>query len=409
MAIQSTQVEAETLPNHLTEAGITTDPRESMRNLPSAFQGMLTLLTGKPLQGQKPWSVTPLHHLTIALLSIAVGVVCSTIAVINGYAWLLFLLPGWMLTLHGIRDLRMKIFHQCAHDNMFGHKGVDAFIGETISTFLLIQDFQSYRYEHVIEHHSVHHMTLKDPTVKTLLITFGFRPGMTREQLQRKLLKGIFSPVFHLRFFIARIISHLLPASSTRKTISIGIWVAIVVLATITHSWIPFLIAWFLPLTLFFQVTNTLRLCVKHVFPQPGERRQGKAYFASLTYGVFLGERTPEPDLPPLQRSRAWLHWWTRMLFIHFPMRYLVLTADTVCHDYHHRHPRSKNWANYIFARQEDIEAGHPGWPPYREAWGYRDAVNLVFDSLRIADPGEFDVSKIEATTTHELFSAFDD
>lgn len=409
MSIQSAQVEAETLRNDLTEVSIATDPRESMRVLPSALQGMLTLLTGKPLQGQKPWSVTPLNHLITAILSILVGIVCSTVALTYGYLWLLLLIPGWMITLHGIRDLRMKIFHQCSHDNMFGHKGIDGFIGEIISTFLLIQDFQDYRYEHVIEHHSVHHMTLRDPTVKAMLITFGFRPGMTREQLRTQLLKGIFSPVFHLRFFVSRIFSLLLPESPRRRVISIGIWITLVALVVITHSWIPFLVAWFLPLTLFFQVTNTLRLCVKHVFPQPGEKRQGKAYFSGLTYGVFVGERTPESGLPPFQHFRAWFGWWARLIFIHFPVRYLVLTADTVCHDYHHRHPKSKNWANYIFARQEDVEAGHPGWPPYQEVWSYAGAINLVFDSLRFADPNDFDVSKIEATKAHELFSAFDD
>jgi hypothetical protein len=385
------------------------NPRESMRSLPASMQRVLTIFSGKAFEGQTPWFVTPLYLLLHAAFSTIIGVVCSTIAITASHFWLLLLLPGWMLTLHGLRDLRIRMFHQCSHDNLFGHKSLDTWIGEALSTVLLVQAFPEYRYEHISEHHSIHHMTLADPTVKALLLTFGFRPDMTRRQLWSLLLRKLFSPLFHLNFFLSRITAHFLPAPLGRKFISLGFWVVVLIAVALTHSWLAFLVAWLIPFTLFFQVSNTLRLCVKHVFPQPGAKRQGKAYFASLTYGVFLGEALPNASLPFARRTLAWLRWIARMLFVHFPLRYLVLTGDTVCHDYHHRHPKSKNWANYIFARQTDIETGHVGWPAYQEIWGFGNALNLVFDSLRNADPLEFDVSNLRATHKHELFSAFDD
>src|SRR5206468_7765637 len=89
--------------------------------------------------------------------------------------------------------------------------------------------------------------------------------------------------------------------------------------------------------------------------------------------------------------AAAYARWLFRLLFIHFPARYLILTGDAVCHDYHHRHPRDRDWPNYIFARQADQDAGHPGWPPYEEVWGLVPAINRVLDSIRDADPGIYD------------------
>jgi hypothetical protein len=132
--------------------------------------------------------------------------------------------------------------------------------------------------------------------------------------------------------------------------------------------------------------------------------RKGKDYFASLTNAIFLGDRAPAAG-----GVVGWLRWGARMLFVHFPARYLVLTGDTVVHDFHHRHPSTRQWANYLFARQQDVDDGTPGWPPYHEAWGLVAAINLTFDSLSAADPAEFDVTKIRSVSKRELFAAFDD
>jgi len=97
------------------------------------------------------------------------------------------------------------------------------------------------------------------------------------------------------------------------------------------------------------------------------------------------------------------------MLFVHAPTRYLVLTGDTVVHDYHHRYPSSREWADYLFARKRDIEAGHKGWPEYHEVWGLVPAINYVFDSLAVADPAEYDIARLPHVSKRELFAAFDD
>jgi len=384
------------------------DVRESMRRLPSVLQLPLTYLTGKPYTGQRGPKPTPTFHLATALGSLGVGLACSAAAWFG--ANLLLLLAGWAITLHGMRNLRMMVFHQCAHRNMWGKARADRLVGRIIAAALIVQSFQRYSREHISDHHAARHMTLHDPTVQAMLVTLQLRPGMTRQQMWRRILGRLVSPVFHARFAGARMRSYVHGATPAERRSALLGYLLLAALLTLLHGWMFFLVAWALPLVVFFQISNVLRLCVEHTFPQAGlEVRRGRDYMAGLSNAVFLGEPLPAHGLSGVRGGYAWLRWMLRMALIHFPSRYLVLTGDTVCHDYHHRYPMSREWADYLFARQRDIEAGHPGWSPYREVWGLIPAINLVLDSLARADGDEFNPERLAQTSDRELFAAFDD
>ncbi|MEV7970159.1 fatty acid desaturase [Sphaerisporangium sp. NPDC088356] len=383
------------------------DVRESMHErLPRALALPLTMLTGRPHAGQRPIRVTPGAHLSGALTSLTAGLLISGAALGLGGWWGALLVPGWAMTLHGARNLRMMIYHQCAHRNMWGDRRADALLGRVIAALLMVQDFDRYSAEHVSDHHALHHMTLRDPTVQAFLVSLELRPGMSRSQMWRRLLGKIFSPVFHARFLAARLRSYFHAASPALRAGTLAWLAAVVAVVAWLDAWVFLVVAWILPMTLFYQVSNTLRLCVKHTFPSPEQTvRRGREYFASLTNAIFIGEPVP----PPGEALWAWTRWWARMTLVHFPARYLVLTGDTVCHDFHHRFPMSKDWAGYIFAREADHAAGTPGWPPYRQVWGLVPAIDVVFDSLRAADPAEFHPDRLAEVSHRELFAAFDD
>lgn len=371
----------------------------------------LTWLTGKAHTGQRGIRVGPTFHLCAASGSMAVGVAVSAAALTAGPVWaVVLLLVGWAVTLHGMRNLRMMVFHQCAHGNMWRRPRLDRAVGHLVAALLLVQGFDDYRKEHVADHHAVHHMTVKDPTVQAFLLTLRLRPGMNRRQMWSRVLRLLVSPVYHGRFLVARLRSFWAGLSARGRVLVTAAYLALAAVLVLTDTWALFLVAWVVPLSVPFQVSNTLRLCVKHTFPRPdaGEAR-GRAYFASLTNAIFLGSPPPAGGRGGLSDAVAWLGWWARMLLVHFPGRYLVLTGDTVCHDFHHRHPMSKQWSDYIFARQKDLDQGHPGWPEYTAAWGLVPAINRVFDSLSIADPQVYDTAAIGAVSDRNLFTAFDD
>ncbi|MGW1074440.1 stearoyl-CoA 9-desaturase [Streptomyces sp. NPDC002537] len=382
-----------------------------MRVLPRFAQYPLTIFTGKALTEQKPLSWwTPGFHLVSAVLSMILGTAISCTGLRLSGGWLLLLLPGWAVTLHGMRNLRMMVYHQCSHRNMYRRRGLDAAIGRATSSLLIIQNFARYSREHVSDHHAAHHMTLRDPTVQAFLVSLDLHPGMTRRQMWRRVLGKLFSPRFHLQFAVSRARSFWHGSAPSEKTASVTLYTVAVAATVATGTWQALLIVWFVPLIPLFQLSNTLRLCVKHTFPAPDlEVRRGKEYFGSLTNAIFIGEPAPPSALPYGRRTAAWFAWTARMLLVHAPARYLVLTGDTVVHDFHHRYPATPQWANYLFGRQEDADAGSPGWPAYTQVWGLIPAINLVFDSLSVADPEEFDIARLHEVSKRELFAAFDD
>jgi len=382
------------------------EPRESMRSLPGWLQYPLTVFTGKPLAGQRPlvrWS--PTFHLLTAVSSMAAGAGISALGWWLGSAWALLLLPGWAVTLHGMRNLRMMIYHQCSHRNLYRRRSLDAAIGRAISSLLVIQNFERYGREHVSDHHAAHHMTLRDPTVQAFLVTLQVHPGMSRREMWRTLLLKLASPRFHLAFCVARVRSFWKRSARSEKLGFAVLYGTAFTLAAATGHLLAFAVIWFVPLIPFFQISNTLRLCVKHTFPVAGvEERRGRDYFSSLTNAIFIGDPAPDD-----RRIASWAIWSLRAAFVHAPARYLVLTGDTVVHDFHHRHPASREWADYLFARERDLAAGHPGWPPYSEVWGLVPAISKVFDSIAAADPDEYDAGRVAEVSGRELFAAFDD
>ncbi|MEU0175330.1 fatty acid desaturase [Streptomyces massasporeus] len=386
------------------------DVRGSMSRLPEPMQLPLTWLTGKPYTGQRGPSPTPGFHLAAGLVSLTIGLAVSTTALAAGGGWTLLLVVGWAVLLHALRNLRMMVYHQCAHRNMWARKRLDRTLGRVIAGLLLVQDFDGYAREHVGDHHALRHMTPADPTVQAILVSLELRPGMTRSQMWRRVLGRIVSPVFHARFTTSRVRSYLAAAPWPDRLLAAGAHGLALVAAGMTGTLVWLLLAWLVPFTVLYQTSNVLRLCVRHTFPGPEVRvKRGREYFGGLTNAVFLGEPAPRAGQSPGRAVAAWTRWGVRMLTVHLPSRYLVLTGDTVCHDYHHRYPMSRQWADYLFARQRDLEAGHPGWPPYQEVWGLVPAIDAVFDSLRTADPGVYDRARLPKLSERALFSAFED
>jgi len=381
------------------------DPRESMRRLPALLQRPLTFLTGKAYAGQPATRLTPTWHVLAGFTAMVAGVGVSAASVVAAGWWLMLLPLGWAMTLHGMRNLRMLIYHQCAHRNMWGSRPADRAVGSLIAGLLVVQNLDRYAEEHVREHHAVRHMTVHDPTVQAFLVGLRLRPGMTRRQMWRRLVLTLLSPLFHVRFLIARGHSCLHRADRTFAVATVAGYASAAVVVTLWSAWPVALLAWVVPLTVPYQISNTLRLCVKHTFPpRHATRRTGREYFAGLTAAVFLGEPAPRTDA-----VRPWLRWAARMVLVHLPARYLVVTGDTCVHDYHHRFPMSRSWPNYLFARAADDADGHPGWPPYEEVWGLAPAISRVFDSLSAADPVEYDVAQLAGVGRRSTFAAFDD
>jgi hypothetical protein len=82
----------------------------------------------------------------------------------------------------GARKILICIIHRCVHYQFFGDKR-DRILGEILSTLILVQGFDGYRYDHVKCHHHVDKFaTFKgDPDAKFMLL-LGFHPGLKDDE-----------------------------------------------------------------------------------------------------------------------------------------------------------------------------------------------------------------------------------
>lgn len=377
------------------------DPRVTMAALPRWTQGFLTTFTGRPLDGQVPrrrW--TPGFHVRAGVASLVGGLVAGLWLAAQGWWWLVPL--AWLPLLHGMRNLRMMVLHQSSHANLFRRRALDDLLGRLVTGTLVVQNHATYTAEHVEDHHAVRHMTLEDPTVQAVLVGLRLSPTMTVAEMWRCLGQRLVSPVFHARFAWGRVRSFAAGAHPVEIVTAVVVHGGLLGWGLVTgHPW-AVVWAWYVPLTVLYQVSNTLRLCVKHTFPAPGHASRGKAHFGSLTNAIFIGEAIPEG-------GPARVRWALRTLLVHAPSRYLVLTGDTVVHDFHHRNPRSRDWADYVYARHADAAREGTGWPPYEGVWGLRAGIDRVFASLAAADSAEYDAALVAGVSDRSVFSAFDD
>jgi hypothetical protein len=78
----------------------------------------------------------------------------------------------------------------------------------------------------------------------------------------------------------------------------------------VSNSWITFLVVWVFPLTILYQISSTLRLCVEHHFPKNEQPFRDKKDYGRLTVGVFLGEPVPQVSGISPESFLKWGIWW---------------------------------------------------------------------------------------------------
>jgi hypothetical protein len=364
-----------------------TDYRESMAKLPGFMQGLLTWITGKPLKGDLLPTKTPTYHLAMVLATLIGGILLSIFAMLFQGLWLLLLLPGWIFTVSGARQLQVVIVHHCAHGNFTRNRSLDRRLGQIISAILLFREFDGYQQDH-IKHHA-DPSAVEDETVKFLRLLLGIQEGMSVQKQWRRLWFSLVSPIFHFQFLVARLVSSLGSTSITHRVLTWSFLIIVLTVVTLSGSWRMFLIVWVFPLTVLYQISTTLRLCSEHL-RLPALRsniRRDKQSYSQATVGIFLGDPVPDYTMPFWGQLQHWCGWWLRLMLIHIPTRVFVLVGDCPHHDYHHRHPNG-NWANATVARQQNIDAGCPGWnEPYREVVGFWASVELAFQSISQQEP----------------------
>jgi len=363
------------------------DPRELMKkDLPNWIQPFLTQLTAKPFVGEQQRKRTAINDVVATFVALGIGIATSVLA-LSQSGFNLGIIPiGWGLTVYGTRKLRLTIMHACSHHAVFpDNRKFNYWLGEFISILTLTPNFKTYQRGHNKIHHSTKLLNPGDETYQYLIDTVGFRLGMNVGHAWRHLWKILVSPTFHIHQFASRLAVTFLSDYLSHNLLSIVFWSSILGFVTLKNLWFVFLVAWIIPISIFFEASSLLRQCVEHRFPVSTAFKHSSEVLSQMTTAIFCGEQIPKLDSSAswVKKFLAWTRWWLRMFFYHLPSRVLILTGDSPCHDFHHRNPGSNEWFNCIFERQKEIEAG----VKYYHCWGLLEAINEFFKSLSLQLP----------------------
>lgn len=345
-------------------------------------QYFLSILTGKALPNQQPLiksNAATQFFSSIAYLTF--GVIGSFVIINYFPIYLTFLLSvTWLFTVAGARKFQTEIHHQISHCRFSGNDKVDRFVSDLFTTVLLVQDYMSYKKEHQ-SHHGTYLATANDPDAKFLFL-LGFKPGMTTAELWKQLWTVLTSPKFYLMFLWSRIKANFINAPYYRIVLSV-IWLAVLASIVFAIGLINFVLVWGIPIVLIYQAGALLQFLTEHAWWKvKGNDETGKVHLAKLTTGRFFGEAYPiNKDIS------AKVIWVIRMVFVHGVTRLFVCQGTLPVHDAHHRMAGTKEWANLIFVRQNDIDSGCNGWENYSERWGLFNMINGTFEHLSSLPP----------------------
>jgi fatty acid desaturase len=369
------------------------DPRAQMAaRLPRAVQPFLTWLTAKPAPGEAmpehpAWQFVA-GALLLTLGGCGIGAVPFLLAHPPLLVWLLLPL-GWLLTSSGFGLFQVVIFHHCSHGTVFASRERNRRAGRMVSAFLLFKRFEDYQREHMMHHSAKKLLTEEDEFADFVLGMCRLEPGLPRAELWRRIAVNTVSPAFHWNFLRRRIKAALFSGDRAHDWMGRAFWGGCIALAVATGTLLEFAILWVVPVTLLLQVATIYRILCEHRFPEAESiALRDKSFVCHATTGVFAGKAPPSASARSLRGLAQWAAWWLDMLTVQLFVRLFVLVGDAPCHDFHHRRPATRKWTSYIHARQQDSEAGSPGFPlGYTECWGLYEAVDQNLATLAATAP----------------------
>lgn len=355
--------------------------RESMLILPKWLQPFITWLTAKPLENtsKSVYMNAKLYYLSYTIGGLVLAVLLSIIVIQLNY---LLLLPITLIfTVSSFRKLQVVIYHHCSHNNVLSNKRLNFILGEAISILLLIKNFRTYQKDHMLHHNAHGLLTELDETVQDLQAV-GLRPGLPKSVLYRKLLISFISPWVHLKFLYARIKSTFFSSDGKHNAIAASFYILLTAIITYFQAWKMVALIWLLPLTILYHISRTLRLVVEHTWPDPNVTHRNRDFISAATVAVFCGEIVPCAGKNVYKKFLAYSFWLFKMMTLHLFTRIFILVGDTPCHDFHHRNPSAKNWLNYINDRDEDQSVVQDVKQPYREIWGFLNAIDFNLEAM---------------------------
>ncbi|USE68348.1 hypothetical protein CTT31_04120 [Pseudoalteromonas maricaloris] len=375
-----------------------TDIRESMVNigakLPSIFYlGIQQALT--EISGKAPKSLPALiefsagHRQMMTLMFVLIGIMMTSLAISLSWLGIPLYLIAFLMISASMRTMQVSFTHYATHGTLHRNSKFNDLLGEAYSVFALTTPMWMYKLSHIGGHHGRLN-SVADPDA-SFFDNWGYKPGKFIEWYWMRTFCLLLSPLYYAKVLISRMRANFLPYSvdsvltttlpskrviRQRQLAAIGFHLTLPAIALASGFGTLYLLAYLLPLIVGFAILSLFQNLSEH---QPklvrGQNPNLKAE-TKYTAGRFFGKAyTPEAPLT----------WWTYMLFVAMPSKYLVVGNTELCsHDVHHAAESKfflasdKQWAMAPYVRRNAVSEG----AVFKENWGFKATIEHSFHSL---------------------------
>jgi len=321
---------------------------ELFHKLPRISQPFITWLSGIPYQGERQiFRMSPLGVLLIGILFVVAGFLVIHWSLQQ--SWPLSVLPytlGFALVASGTRRLDVLIVHQSLHGKVLKSRKGNQILAEILTTLLIRSPYKPNKSDHMQHHRSP--CDENDVDVIYLRST-SIACAKNRKTLFIQVFKTVFSPLFHFRFALNRLLSNFILAKPVYRLFMSWAYIALIcspALLVGASYFYTLLLYWLIPLFLGFQISNFLYTATEHrwwLFNNKlvaGSEKRDRLTFARVCCN----------KAPAKSNSWTWIFWWLHALSVNLPTRLFVVVGDTLQHDLHHIVPNC-DWPNSTFER----------------------------------------------------------
>lgn len=351
------------------------------------FTPFWVFLSGKEILGRRrAWEPRNAHYMIAAIAWLAAGIagVVWALQIASLWAAVPLYVASMILIVGGARYFVATNIHMMAHHLMFSKASANHWWGEIFSTIFLIQSITRYRSDH-LAHHGKIFATLKDGDA-VMVLRLGFAPGKTRRELWINLIKLCLSPTFHAKFFYGRLKENLILCPRYRAAMTLG-WFGILGVVGYEVGFTILFHVYILPIFLLIQIPALIQLLCEHIYISAD--MSAMARHKLLSNGRYCGVPLPQRTGSNAQYASDLVAWTLRILFVELPARITIFQGSLPEHDWHHRHPGSRHWANGRMLREEELRRGVAtrGETDFLEVWGSIEIVDRVLRSISKASP----------------------
>lgn len=376
--------------------------RESYSHLPCQF--FWTWLTGKSLcknsviqsnrTSLKEWQLWLQLLLSWGIIGLSLWI---SISIFNNdslstFIKLIIYIPCLLLITNRTRAL-LHTFHYASHGAVLKDmKKAKWYATYFMSIPILHLSWDEYRIIHGIKHHAKKTLCTDQDPDQQFMSAHGFHLGMSHNEFWTKLFLAPLHPIRiweHIKFRLSH--NFILP-NRKEKIFRVSFWVFFVLLAYMSGIIIELTLFYLIPLLFITQIASWIQHVSEHLwFSKKIENIPENVYYASLTWGRFLGRPYPHSNKGFLKVTQVF-KWWLLIFLVDIPIKLFVFMQDLPSHDFHHRRPGINFW--HIMEQRAAYENCLSHFGPMTETWGLLESFYILRDHLCFNQSDPFGIYK---------------